>query len=81
MLERMIVEREKEVLQFTYTPVSERSVFDVCDLYGRILYTSLIPSSGIIDLSSINLEGGIYRLVVIDGDSIIEKRISIPPKN
>ena len=81
MLEKMIVEEEKEVLRFNYKPKNERSVFDVCDLYGRILYTSLIPSTGIIDLSSITLEKGIYRLVVIDGDSIIEKRISIPAKN
>lgn len=77
----MIGEKEKEMLQFTYTPISKRPIFDVCDLYGRILYTSLVPSSGIIDLSSVSLEKGIYRLVVIDGDSISEKRISIPAKN
>ncbi len=55
---------------------TELSIYDVCDLNGRILKTGRIPSD-ITDIDISDLDSGTYLLLILDGDRMFSQRFKL----
>ena len=62
----------KNILQVNYKAKTERCLYDVCDVFGKIYRTGNLPTCGKIALRG--LYEGNYVLVVLDGDQVTSKR-------
>jgi len=59
-----------------YAPRTDRTIYDLCDLNGRVLKTGHInESETVLDISSLNSKK--YVMLIVDGDQVISKRINL----
>lgn len=59
-----------------YTPKTDRTIYDLCDLNGRVIKTGAIEEEEtILDISDLNARG--YVMLIVDGDKVISKRVSL----
>jgi len=65
-----------KTLTFSYAPKTNRALFDICDLNGRILKTGEIAQADTKVLVS-ELHEDQYILLVLDGDEAASKRFEI----
>ena len=65
-----------ETLTFSYEPKTNRALFDICDLNGRILKTGEIARPDTKVLVS-ELHEDQYILLVLDGEEAASKRFEI----
>lgn len=73
---RVAVSYCKSYLYLNYTPQTERSVYDICDMNGRILKTDKIVDS-ITEIDITSLEQDKYVLLILDGDRIVNQSFTI----
>jgi len=59
-------------LYLNYTPQTDRSVYDICNLNGRILKTDQIIDS-LTEIDITDLENNKYVLLILDGDRVINQ--------
>lgn len=72
----IILDKKKEHLQVSYAPRTERTLYDICDLHGRILKTGDVQKARTrIDLQE--LYDDQYILLILDGDKILSKRFRL----
>jgi hypothetical protein len=63
-------------IEITYTPKTERTLFDICDLNGRILKTGGITKANTsVDVS--DLYDDQYILLILDGDQLCSKKFRL----
>jgi hypothetical protein len=63
-------------LTFTYKPRTDRALFDICDLNGRILKTGEVDKKDT-KVKVAELHEDQYILLVLDGDEAASKRFEI----
>ena len=63
-------------LTFTYEPRTDRALFDICDLNGRILKTGEVDKKDT-KVKVAELHEDQYILLVLDGDEAASKRFEI----
>lgn len=75
--DRLVVEfKGKTNIEIGYTPKTDRTLFDICDLNGRILKTGGISDSSTqVDVSDLFEDQ--YILLILDGDQLCSKKFSI----
>ena len=72
----LVVAEEKKVLTFNYLPQTDRTIYDICDMQGRILITCPITENTTnVDLS--NFISGQYILLILDGDKVCSKKFKV----
>ena len=59
-----------------YAPRTERTLYDLCDMNGRVLKTGVINATETI-LELNGLKGTKFVMLVVDGDQVISQRISV----
>jgi len=59
-----------------YDPKTERTLYDLCDMNGRVLRTGLISCKETI-LEMAGLTAKKYVMLIVDGDRVISQRISL----
>ncbi len=63
-------------IEISYTPKTERTLFDICDLNGRILKTGGITKEHTaVDVS--DLFDDQYILLILDGDQLCSKKFKL----
>lgn len=70
------IDREHKELILDYEPRSDRSFYDICTEYGKVLQTGRIDKSST-RLNLSDLSNGIYSIHVIDGDEIKRRWFNI----
>jgi hypothetical protein len=74
-IELSIIE-EKKLLVFNYISLTERTIYDICDMQGRILFTSPITElTTQVDVSG--FISGQYILLILDGDKVCSKKFRL----
>jgi hypothetical protein len=75
--DKLVVEfKGKTSIEIGYTPKTDRTLFDICDLNGRILKTGGISNSNTqVDVSDLFEDQ--YILLVLDGDQLCSKKFTI----
>lgn len=64
-------------LWIEYHPKTDKVIYDICDVDGRILLTGSLCSKRLeIDLSA-KLRSGEYRLWILDGDHLLRRIIQL----
>lgn len=64
------IEPEKQTIRIGYQPQTTRTLFDICDVSGRILKTGLIDSPKT-EVQVKDLQEGMrYIVLVLDGDRV-----------
>lgn len=72
----LVVAEENKVLTFNYLPQTDRTIYDICDMQGRILVTCpIIENTTNVDLS--NFISGQYILLILDGDKVCSKKFKV----
>jgi hypothetical protein len=72
----LLVDEAKKVLTFNYTSLTDRTIYDICDMQGRILMTNpIFESTTNVELS--NFISGQYILLILDGDKVCSKKFKI----
>lgn len=67
---------DKNNIEISYTPKTDRTLFDICDLNGRILKTGGISDAYTrVDVSDLYEDQ--YILLVLDGDQLCSKKFTI----
>ena len=76
--ERVALElnESKSTLTVSYSPKTDRALFDICDLNGRILKTGELSKKGT-TVKVGELYDDHYILMVLDGDKAISERFEI----
>ena len=70
------IEQGNERLVVRYLPRTERTIYDLCDLNGRVIRTGKIAEEEtILDISQ--LRGKKYVMLIVDGDQVISKRVTL----
>ncbi|NNC82209.1 MAG: hypothetical protein HKN79_01420 [Flavobacteriales bacterium] len=70
------IERETGRMVVRYTPRTERTIYDLCDLNGRVIQTGAISDNEtVLDISTLNAKK--YVMLIVDGDQVISKRVNI----
>lgn len=72
----VVVSYCKSYLYLNYTPQTERTVLDICDMNGRILKTEKISHS-ITEIDITGLENNKYVLLILDGDRVINQDFTV----
>lgn len=65
-----------DTLTITYSPRTERALFDICDLNGRILKTGEVREKGT-QVQVAELHEDQYILMLLDGDEAASHRFEI----
>ncbi len=63
-------------MQVNYVPKTKRTLFDICDIHGRIIKTGNITN----DKTTIKLEElacDHYILLILDGDRVCSRKFSV----
>lgn len=61
-----------------YAPSTDRTLYDICDLNGRIVKTGMIEShTTSVDTSELN--NSHYILLILDGDKVTSRKFQIVP--
>jgi hypothetical protein len=77
---KLDVDEETSTLKVAFQPASSTTIYDVCDLQGRILLTGEISSTETsIDLSG--LDQSQYILLILDGDRVFTKKVQLTPNS
>ncbi len=63
-------------MELDYTPKTNRTLFDICDVNGRILKTGQILKKLTTVLLN-ELDNDNYILLILDGDRVCSRRFSI----
>lgn len=64
------VEPQKQTIRIGYQPQTTRTLFDICDISGRILKTGLIDAPKT-EVRVEDLQEGVrYIVLVLDGDRV-----------
>jgi len=59
-----------------YHPTTDRTLYDICDLNGRIVQTGSIEKKFTeVDIS--DLSGSSYILLILDGDRVISRKFKL----
>jgi len=66
----------KSFLYLNYTPQTDRTVYDICSMNGRILKTDKISES-ITEVDISGLENSKYVLLILDGDRVINQEFTV----
>jgi len=65
----------KDRLVVRYTPRTERTIYDLCDMNGRVIKTGRISSEETaLDIST--LKGARFVMLIVDGDRVFSKRFN-----
>ncbi len=65
------------VIELNYTPKTTRTLFDICDLNGRILKTGKITHENTaIELSDLSEESH-FIILVLDGDRVCSRKLQL----
>ncbi len=73
---RLSFNKEENTLDVNYSSTSEKTVYDICDLDGRILITGNL-SNNKLKIKVSELLNAAYVFLVMDGDNIRIRRFQI----
>jgi hypothetical protein len=59
-----------------YQPTTERTLYDVCDLNGRIVKTGIIEKK-VTEVDTSDLSGSHYILLILDGDRVTSRKFKL----
>lgn len=72
------LDAESSTIKVGFQPESSNTIYDICDLRGRILQTGEISSASTsIDLS--DFDRNQYILLILDGDRVFTRKIQLIP--
>ncbi len=72
----VMVDSNSNRMVIRYAPRTERTLYDLCDMNGRVLKTGVIKAAETI-LEITGLKGKKFVMLVVDGDQVISQRISV----
>ncbi len=70
------IEQGNSRMVIKYTPRTERTIYDLCDLNGRVIQTGQIAEDRT-ELDISKLQGKKYVMLIVDGDQVISKRVTL----
>lgn len=74
--EKIKIELKEKSLVVEYLPATDRTLYDICDLNGRIVQTGDISGlRTIVDTSA--LSPGSYILLILDGEMVTSRKFEI----
>ena len=59
-----------------YKPGTEKALFDICDMDGRVIHTGAMDDHTRIPTRDLN-RGAIYVIWVVDGDRVLNARFNL----
>lgn len=70
------IEENSGRMVIRYIPQTDRTMYDLCDLNGRVIKTGSIDTTEtFLDISSLNAKK--YVMLIVDGDQVISKRVTL----
>ena len=73
---RLKLSSDQKILEVSYSPTSEKPLFDICDLDGRVLKTGIVSATSL-KIKVSDLINEMYILLILDGDEVRTKRFEI----
>ena len=73
---RLKLSSDQKILEVSYSPTSEKPLFDICDLDGRVLKTGIVSANSL-KIKVSDLIDEMYILLILDGDEVRAKRFEI----
>ena len=73
---RLKLSSDQKILEVSYSPTSEKPLFDICDLDGRIIKTGIVSATSL-KIKVSDLINEMYILLILDGDEVRTKRFEI----
>jgi len=73
---RLKLSPDQKVLEVNYRPTSEKPLFDICDLEGRVIKSGIVSANGL-NIKVSDLINEIYVLLILDGEEVRTKRFQI----
>lgn len=73
---RIKLSPDQEILEVSYSPQSDKPLFDICDLEGRIIKTGIVSTNGL-KIKVSDLINEMYIFLILDGDEVRTKRFQI----
>lgn len=73
---RLKLSSDQKILEVSYSPTSEKPLFDICDLDGRVLKTGIVSATSL-KIKVSDLINEMYILLILDGDEVRAKRFEI----
>jgi len=70
------INEEAKCMTIRYTPRSERTLYDLCDLNGRVVLSGGIHSQET-TLDFTNIKGSRFVMLIVDGDQVVSKRVNL----
>ena len=69
------VDKVSSKMVVKYAPQTDRTIYDLCDLNGRVIRTGAIEEEEtILDISGLSARG--YVMLIVDGDQVISQRVN-----
>ena len=73
---RLKLSSDQKVLEVNYSPTSEKPLFDICDLEGRVIKTGIVSANSL-KIKVSDLINEMYILLILDGEEVRTKRFQI----
>jgi len=73
---RLKLSSDQEVLEVSYSPTSEKPLFDICDLEGRVIKTGNVSANSL-KIKVSDLINEMYIFLILDGEEVRTKRFQI----
>lgn len=75
-MKALSIKQEDHSLRLEYEPYTDRAIFDICDLNGKVMRTGTLDNPTTeVDISG--FQEGEYLLLVLDGEKIVKQKIRI----
>lgn len=76
LMKALSIKQEDHFLRFEYEPLTDRAIFDICDLNGKVMRTGTLDNPTTeIDISG--FQEGEYLLLVLDGEKVVKQKVRI----
>jgi hypothetical protein len=73
---RLKLSSDQQTLEVSYSPTSEKPLFDICDLEGRVIKTGAMSAQNL-KIKVSDLINEMYIFLILDGDEVRTKRFEI----
>lgn len=70
------IQENSGTMVIKYNPQTDRTIYDLCDLNGRVIQTGPIhQEETVLDISSLSARK--YVMLIVDGDRVISQRVTL----
>lgn len=72
------ISQERDAVYVSYTPKTDRALFDICDMQGRVVRTGRVESKKT-RIETKDLKPGHYLMWVVDAGEVVKTKFKLTP--